>query len=78
MPGITYPDEFGLQVRINVDGERHQAYYAYSRYRGDAMAAHRAARRWYCKMVRKRRRFPWNKGLPRSKWPNGYGKKACS
>ena len=45
-PGITYPDEHGLQVRVSLNGVRHSKYFAYSEFEGDVMAAHNAAANW--------------------------------
>lgn len=45
-PGITYCDEYGLQVRVTVNGKRHSRYYAYSSFKGNALAAHKVAAKW--------------------------------
>lgn len=45
-PGITYCDEYGLQVRVTVNGERRSRYYSYASFDGDVVKAHRAAAEW--------------------------------
>lgn len=45
-PGISYPDEHGLQARVAVNGVRHSKYFAYNEFDGDVVAAHEAASRW--------------------------------
>ncbi len=45
-PGVSYPDEYGLQFKLQHDGVCHREYFAYRDFRDDALAAHRAAAKW--------------------------------
>ena len=55
-PGITYPDEFGCQVRLTVGDTRPSRYFPYSDFKGDAVAAHRAAMLWRMNLAKKHRK----------------------
>lgn len=50
-PGITYCDEYGLQVRVTVNGQRRSRYYAYRSFKGNALAAHKAAAKWRMELL---------------------------
>lgn len=44
--GASYPDKHGVNFRVTVNGERFAKYFAYGRFKDDALAAHKAGAKW--------------------------------